>query len=86
MTTNNSPLLQLKDPTLLKNAGYINGAWVEGDGTFAVTDPATGLELAQVANLTATQTQQAIDAAEAALPAWRGMTHKQRSQLLRKWF
>ena len=86
MTTNNSPLLQLKDPTLLKNAGYINGAWVEGEGTFAVTDPATGLELAQVANLTAAQTQQAIDAAEAALPAWRAMTHKQRSQLLRKWF
>ena len=86
MTTPQSPLHLLQDPTLLKTAGYINGTWVQGPDTFAVTDPATGLELAQVANLTPTHTQQAIDAAEAALPAWRSLTHKQRSQLLRKWF
>ena len=86
MTTPQSPLHLLQDPSLLKTAGYINGTWVQGPDTFAVTDPATGLELAQVANLTATHTQQAIDAAEAALPAWRSLTHKQRSQLLRKWF
>ncbi len=47
---------------------------VQGPDTFAVTDPATGLELAQVANLTPTHTQQAIDAAEAALPAWRSLS------------
>ena len=86
MTTPQSPLHLLQDPSLLKTAGYINGTWVQGPDTFAVTDPATGLELAQVANLTPTHTQQAIDAAEAALPAWRSLTHKQRSQLLRKWF
>ena len=86
MTTPQSPLHLLQDPALLKTAGYINGTWVQGPDTFAVTDPATGLELAQVANLTPTHTQQAIDAAEAALPAWRSLTHKQRSQLLRKWF
>ncbi len=37
-----------------------------------------------MANLAPTHTQQAIDAAEAALPAWRSLTHKQRSRLLRK--
>ena len=71
MTTPQSPLHLLQDPSLLKTTGYINGTWVQGPDTFAVTDPATGLELAQVANLTPTHTQQAIDAAETALPAWR---------------
>ena len=86
MTTHLSPLQQLNDPSLLQRAGYIDGAWVDSEDRFAVTDPATGQLLAEVANLTAAHTQQAIDAAEAALPAWRGRTHKQRSQLLRQWF
>ena len=84
--TPSSPLSLLKDPTLLKTAGYVNGQWIEGQTTFAVIDPATGLELAQVADLTAADTQRAIDVAEAALPAWRGLTAKQRSQILRRWF
>ncbi len=81
-----SPLALLKDPTLLKNAGYINGEWIGDDTTFAVTDPATGEQLAQVADLVASHTQDAIDAAAAALPAWSAQSHKQRSQILRKWF
>ena len=81
-----NPLAQLKDAALYQTHGYINGQWVAGSHTFAVHDPATGQELAQVADLSAEHTQQAIDAAAAALPAWRELTHKKRSQLLRKWF
>lgn len=78
-TTNNSPA-PAQGPHPAQERRLHQRRLVEGEGTFAVTDPA-GLELAQVANLTAAQTQQAIDAAEAALPAWRAMTHKQRSQV-----
>ncbi|MBU6437965.1 MAG: NAD-dependent succinate-semialdehyde dehydrogenase, partial [Betaproteobacteria bacterium] len=53
---------------------------------FDVTDPATGLYLASVANLGPAHAQQAIDAAHAALPGWRSKTAKERHALLMKWF
>ena len=46
-----SPLASLKDPTLLKTHGLINGEWVAGKSRFDVTDPATGLKLVDVADL-----------------------------------
>ena len=46
-----SPLVHLKDPSLLKTDAFINGQWVAGSSRFAVTDPATGAHLADVANL-----------------------------------
>ena len=91
MTT--SPLLLLKDPTLIKTDGLINGQWVSaaqptsGAGArFAVTDPATGGHLADVANLGPADAEAAIAAANAAWPAWRSKTAKERSTILRKWF
>lgn len=81
-----SALEQLNDPTLLKTDSYINGQWVSGDGCFAVEDPATGEHLGNVARLGEAQAQQAIDAAHAALPAWRSKTGKERHALLMKWF
>jgi succinate-semialdehyde dehydrogenase/glutarate-semialdehyde dehydrogenase len=51
-----------------------------------VLDPATGLKLADVANLGPADAQAAIAAANAAWPAWRGKTAKERSNILRKWF
>ena len=48
-----TPLSQLHDPSLLKTQGFIDGRWVAGAATFAVRDPATGAELAQVAELSA---------------------------------
>ncbi|MDO8318890.1 aldehyde dehydrogenase family protein, partial [Rhodoferax sp.] len=83
MTT---PLSLLKDPTLLKTDALINGQWVAGATRFAVTDPATGAHLADVANLGPAEAQAAITAANAAWPAWRSKTAKERSIILRKWF
>ena len=83
---NNSPLSALKDPALLKSAGLIDGEWIAGSARFAVTDPATGLELAQVANLGAAEAQAAIAAADRAWPAWRARPAKERSAILMKWF
>ena len=86
MDMKTSPLALLKDPSLLKTAALVNGAWVSGSGTFEVSDPATGLKLADVANLGAADAEAAIAAANAAWPAWRSKTAKERSIIMRKWF
>ena len=81
-----SPLAQLKDPSLLITDGLINGKWVKGGARFDVLDPATGRKLASVADLGAKETKAAIQAANAAWPAWRNLTGKQRHAILMKWF
>ncbi|MBN9206262.1 MAG: NAD-dependent succinate-semialdehyde dehydrogenase [Methylibium petroleiphilum] len=82
----NSPLATLADPTLLKTAALIDGTWVDRGERFAVTDPATGLELAQVANLGAADAEAALAAAARAWPAWRAKTAKERASVLMKWY
>ncbi|MEY2683147.1 MAG: hypothetical protein RJA09_291 [Pseudomonadota bacterium] len=86
MDTRTSPLSLLKDPSLLKTDALVNGQWVGSDQRFAVHDPATGQHLADVANLGPAQAEAAIAAANAAWPAWKNKTAKERSTLLRKWF
>ncbi len=80
--------LQLNNATLLRQDGYINGNWEKatGDARFAVTNPATGEVVAQVADMGRAQTESAIDAAAAALPAWRRKTAKERAVILRRWY
>jgi succinate-semialdehyde dehydrogenase/glutarate-semialdehyde dehydrogenase len=86
MDMKTSPLSTLNDPTLLKTDSLINGEWVAASDRFPVQDPATGFELAQVANLGATHAQAAIDAANKAWPAWRNKTAKERGAIMMKWF
>ena len=86
MDMKTSPLALLKDPSLLKTDAFINNQWIQGGSTFEVTDPATGRKLAEVANLGPQDAEAAIAAANAAWPAWRSKTAKERSILLRKWF
>jgi succinate-semialdehyde dehydrogenase/glutarate-semialdehyde dehydrogenase len=78
--------MQLRDPELLRQGAFIDGAWVEGAATFAVADPASGEVLAHVPDLGAAETRRAIDAANAAWPAWRALTAARRSAVLRAWF
>ena len=80
--------LQLKDLSLVKRQGFIDGEWVDADSgaVFAVTDPATGQTLIEVADMGVAETQRAIDAAARALPAWRARTAKDRGAILRRWF
>jgi succinate-semialdehyde dehydrogenase/glutarate-semialdehyde dehydrogenase len=81
-----SPLPPLREPSLLRTQCLIGGEWRDADDrkTFAVRDPATGLHLADVPDMGGAETRRAIDAAQAALPAWRALTAKQRGALLRK--
>jgi succinate-semialdehyde dehydrogenase/glutarate-semialdehyde dehydrogenase len=84
--TKASPLSALRDPSLLKTDSLIGGEWVAGESRFDVTDPATGMKLADVANLGADAAATAIAAADKAWPAWRGKTAKERHAILMKWF
>jgi len=86
MDMKTSPLALLKDPTLLKTDALINGRWVAGSSRFDVFDPSTGNKLVDVANLGPADAEAAIAAANAAWPAWRSKTAKERSIILRKWF
>lgn len=80
------PTLQLKDPTILRNHAYINGAWVTGKASFDVSNPADGSKITAVPNLGAAETEQAIQAAHAAFPAWAAKTGKERAGIMRIWF
>ncbi|XAH25887.1 NAD-dependent succinate-semialdehyde dehydrogenase [Xylophilus sp. GW821-FHT01B05] len=86
MDMKTSPLAQLNDPSLLKTDALVDGQWVAGTARFDVNDPATGLKLADVANLGAADAERAIAAANKAWPAWRAKTGKQRHAILLKWF
>ena len=86
MTDQIHPISQLADPALLKTAAYINGAWINGEGTFDVHDPATGKTIASVANLTQQAAGGAIDAANKAWPLWRDKTAKERAAILMEWY
>ena len=81
-------LRTLKDPSLLRQQCYIDGAWTDADSgaTIEVTNPATGEVLATVPKMGTAETRRAIEAAEAALPAWRARTAKERATILRRWF
>lgn len=81
-------LTELNDQKLLKTQAYINGEWVsaQSGNTFSVTNPANGQVITDVADLGAEETRAAIEAADAAMPAWKAMTAKQRAVILKKWF
>lgn len=80
--------MNISDKALLKSKAYINGEWVAGDdgSTFAVTNPATGEVVAEVSSCGSDETRRAIDAANAAMVAWRKRSVKDRAGVLRKWF
>ena len=78
--------LPLKDPTLFRQANYIDGKWVEADNgkTIVVKNPATGEAIGEVPAMGTAETRRAIEAAHRAQPAWRALTAKERAAILRK--
>jgi len=83
-----SPIPALKDSSLFRDRAYIGGEWVEADSRkrFDIDNPADGAVLASVPDMGAAETRRAIQAAAAALPAWRALPAKERSRILRRWF
>ncbi|MCE1170851.1 MAG: NAD-dependent succinate-semialdehyde dehydrogenase [Azovibrio sp.] len=79
--------MKLQSPELLVQRCLIGGRWTEADdgATLVVRNPASTAEIARVPACGAAETQRAIAAAEAALPAWRERTAKARAQVLMQW-
>jgi len=77
----------LKDPSLLRQQAFVGGIWCDADDgqTIAVINPANGETVASVPHMGAAETKRAIDAANAAWPAWRKLPAKERAAILRKW-
>jgi succinate-semialdehyde dehydrogenase/glutarate-semialdehyde dehydrogenase len=87
-TTEAAVRARLKDPSLLRAAAYVDGAWISrGDaGTFTVTNPSTGAVISQLPALSRGQVKVAVEAAGRALAGWRVRSGKDRSTILRRWF
>jgi len=81
-------MLNLQEPLLLKQQCYLNGQWLSADSgkTIDVTNPATGEVLGTIPKMGTDETRRAIEAANAAWPAWRAKTAKERATILRRWF
>jgi succinate-semialdehyde dehydrogenase / glutarate-semialdehyde dehydrogenase len=81
-------MLKLKDPKLLRQQAYVDGAWVDADGgaTREVVNPATGERLGTVPDMRTAETRRAIEAAKKAFPAWAAQTAKERAAVLRRWY
>ncbi|MGI9332375.1 MAG: NAD-dependent succinate-semialdehyde dehydrogenase [Gammaproteobacteria bacterium] len=80
--------INLKDPSLLRQQCYVNGAWIDADSgkKLDVDNPATGEIIASVPALGAAETERAIDAADKAWADWRRRTGKERCNIMRRWF
>jgi succinate-semialdehyde dehydrogenase/glutarate-semialdehyde dehydrogenase len=65
---------------------FIAGRWRRTGEVFAVTDPATDEVLSEVADVGAAVALTALDAADAAQPAWARTPPRQRAELLRRAF
>ena len=80
--------LQLKDQKLFRQQACINGEWRDADSkaTINVTNPADGSVIGTIPRMGASETRRAIEAANAALPAWRAKLAKERANIMRKWF
>ena len=80
--------IPLGDPALFRRQCYVNGGWIDAKsgGVLEVGNPATGEALGTVPALGAEETRDAIEAADAAWPAWRSRPAKERANLMRRWF
>ncbi len=78
----------LKDPSLFTEKAYIAGEWVmPADGkTFAVTNPARGDVIANVADMSREDARRAIEVADKARHEWAARTGKERAAVMRKWY
>lgn len=78
--------MPLSDPSLLKQQAFIDGQWFDSEHKFAVINPATAQVITHLTDCDAKMTEQAVNAAQQALPRWAALTAKQRGTILTRWF
>lgn len=78
----------LTDPALLNTKNFINGEWKKAvsQQTYEVMCPATGESIASVANSDAIDAANAARSARKAFRTWQHTTHRERADLLDKWY
>lgn len=74
--------------SLLRQQAFINGNWTDAHDstTYPVINPYNQSILAFVPNMGESETNQAIEAAQAAFEDWKNQTSHDRAQLLKKWY
>ena len=79
--------MELKNNKLLRQQAFINGQWVTADSqkTFTVYNPFDQHPLAELPEMGAVETEQAIAAANSAFPKWQAVTPEERAQLFNRW-
>ncbi|MBA3520459.1 MAG: NAD-dependent succinate-semialdehyde dehydrogenase [Rhizobiales bacterium] len=78
---------RLSDQRLFREFALIGGRWrtARSGATVEVTDPATGEVIGYVPDMGASETRQAIGAAQAAFGPWRSLPPQERSRIMRAW-
>ena len=78
----------VSDKRLIREFSYIGGKWcaAEDGATIAVTDPADGAYLGEVASLGVAQSRLAVDAAQKAFEAWAALVSRERAGILKRWY
>ncbi len=88
MATQKKTLDDVKNKSLLRHRGLINGSWVDSSSsksTFDVVDPATLDVLATLPEMDKHDTALAVDAAFEAFKTYKKTSARSRARLLRKW-
>lgn len=78
----------LQDQGLLRNSAFINGEWITtaaSGESFTVLNPFDGSVVATLPEMSASETNTAIAAAEEALPRWRDLNPNKRKNILDAW-
>jgi succinate-semialdehyde dehydrogenase / glutarate-semialdehyde dehydrogenase len=75
---------QLAEPELFRQQCFVGGQWI-GEAETTISNPHDGSVLGGVPEFGAAEARLAIEAADAALPAWRGLSAKERSDLIARW-
>jgi succinate-semialdehyde dehydrogenase/glutarate-semialdehyde dehydrogenase len=84
MPPSSSAPVGVVDSSLFRQQCFIGGQWI-GDAKTPIYNPHDGSVLGYVPHFGASETRSAIEAAEKALPAWRGLSAKERSEALSRW-
>ena len=80
-------MLQLKDQDLFRQKCFINGEWVDSDSgdTFDIYNPSDLTLVGTMPNTKKSETIRAIEAANNSWSAWKKLTGKDRSIIIRRW-
>eukprot|EP00941_MAST-03F_sp_MAST-3F-sp1_P003425 g3425.t1 len=86
-STSQAMRTSIRSSPYFKENAFVDGQWLDANDKkkFDVVDPATNLVLGQVPDMGEAETDAAIAAAQAAMPAWKAMTAKDRAVILERW-